>query len=103
MLTVCGQRFHLDTVNVWFTVLTPAALRACVAVVTHFAVLAVVAVRVVQTPEAGTGPGVAGAGVLHVDVVVTLTGCASPTNHQGVTEVTGRTFITSDTWKKRKI
>lgn len=80
-------------------VLTPAALRGSVAVVTRFAVLAPVALGVVQASETGTRANVAGLRVVHVDVVVTLAGRAAPTGQQGVSKVTRGALVTPDTWK----
>lgn len=78
-------------------VLTPAALRGSVAVVTQFAVLTAVALSVVQAFETGACPGVTGRRVVHVDVVATLAGHAAPTGHQRVPEVTGSALVTPDT------
>ena len=94
---------HVHSVGLWCdTGLTPAALRGSVAVVTQFAVLASVAVGVVQAFEAGPRPGVAGPRVVHVDVAVALAGHAAPPGHQGVTVVTGGALVTSGAWFGKK-
>lgn len=80
-------------------VLTPAALCGSIAIVTQFAVLAPVALGVVQAFETGAGASIAGVQVVHVNVVVALAGHAAPTGHQRIPKVTRGTLVTPDTWK----
>lgn len=74
--------------------LTPAALCGGVAVVTDFAVLTRVSLRVIQAFETGTCASVTRPGVVHVNVVVTLAGHAAPSWNQRVSIVTGGALVT---------
>lgn len=63
--------------------------------------LAPVTVGVVQALEAGARANVAGARVVHVDVVVALAGHAAAAGHQGVPEVSGGALVAPGAWSKR--
>lgn len=82
-------------------VLTGAAPCGGVAVVTRFAVLAGVALGVVEAFEAGARSRVAGLGVVHVDVVVALTGSTATSRNQRVSIVTRSTLITAAAWRRQ--
>lgn len=82
-------------------VLTCAALCGSVAIVTRFAVLAGVALSVVEAFEAGARSGVAGLGVVHVDVVVALTGHAAAPRNQRVSIVTRSALVTAAAWTRQ--
>lgn len=83
-------------------ILTPAALSGSVAIVTHFAVLACVALGVVEAFQAGPGASVTGVGVVHVDVVVASAGHALPAGNKRVSKVAWGALVTPGACMKRK-
>lgn len=98
----CNLQESSAEVSQMVSVLTPAVLQQCVAIVTQLTVLACRALAVVQTSQTLAGLTVAGLGVQHVDVVVALAGNTLPPHFIWVSMVTWSTLITARSWTGEK-